>query len=177
MWLQRPAVVGADAESAVLPGSWSLQASPSLLAPFLPSASLLSRLGIQMVAGFFCLFLFFFLHEIFILSSFAPWACGCLLQPPVPAGAGRREGWEEISAAMGQMMQGLSTAHKAMLLVEPDHVSAQGAVSHQATFEGFGCLSPSPVPPKAALLPVCPTLMECPQLVQSCSLASGGPCW
>lgn len=65
MWLQRLAVVGADTESAVLPHSWNLQASPSLLAPFLPSASLLSRLGIQMVPGFFPFFVFYFLHGYF----------------------------------------------------------------------------------------------------------------
>lgn len=87
MWLQRPAVVGADAESAVLPGSWSLQASPSLLAPFLPSASLLSRLGIQMVPGFFLPFSFLFLtwdFYPFVFCSLGLWvpvaaagACGC----------------------------------------------------------------------------------------------------
>lgn len=105
--------------------------------------------ALQMVPGVFSSFFFSFsCTGIFILLSFTLWACGCLLQPLVPAGAGRREGWEEISATIRQMMQGPSTVHEAMLLVKPNHVSetGQGTISHQETWR-LGWLSPSAVPP------------------------------
>lgn len=120
---------------------WNLQGSPSLLAPFLPSAFLIFRLRIQMVPGVFSPFFFYFSYTgIFVLLSFTLWACGCLSQPLVPVGAGRREVWEEILATTRQMTQGLSTVHRAMLLVEPNHVSeaGKGAISHQEICGGLG---------------------------------------
>lgn len=126
----------ADSESAVEPAR-----EPSLLAPFLPSAFLIFRLRIQMVPGVFSPFFFYFSYTgIFVLLSFTLWACGCLSQPLVPVGAGRREVWEEILATTRQMTQGLSTVHRAMLLVEPNHVSeaGKGAISHQEICGGLG---------------------------------------
>lgn len=65
---------------------WNLQTSPSLLVPFLPRASLLSRLRIQMVSGVLSLLLCF-LHGYFypfVFLSLGLWvhvaatgACGC----------------------------------------------------------------------------------------------------
>lgn len=110
---------------------WNPQVSLSLLALFLPRASLFSSLQIQMVPGVSSLF--FFLHGYFypfVFRSLGLWvpvaaasACGC-----------RQEGGlGGDSAAIRQMTQGLSTVHKAMLLVKPNHVSetGQGAISHK----------------------------------------------
>lgn len=131
MWLQRPAVLGTDTELTVEP------ASEPLCACSLPAQcfSALQASNPEGVWGIFSLFLFFLLHGYFYPLSFCLWACGCVLQPPVPVGAGRREGWEEISATIRQMMQGLSTVHKAMLLVKPNHVSetGKGTIFHQET--------------------------------------------
>lgn len=73
---------------------WNLQVSLSLLALFLPRASLFSSLEIQMVPGVSSLF--FFLHGYFypfVFRSLGLWV-------PVAAasarGYSRREGWEEI---------------------------------------------------------------------------------
>lgn len=96
-------------------------------------------------------FPFFFYMGIFILSSFPLWACGCTLQTPVPVGSGtRREGWEEISTTIRQTMQGLSTVHKAAVLVKANHSSKTGqeTIFLQATYRALADCAPALSPPQ-----------------------------
>lgn len=101
-----------------------------------------------------CLGLVFFLFlymGIFILSSLPLWACGCMLQAPVPVGAGTgREGWEEISTTIRQTTQGLSRVHKATALVKPNHSSKPGRETTflQAPYGVSANCAPAPSPPK-----------------------------